>query len=62
MGLISNAFSHFLPKQSAEAFRLTYPADELKELAALTYFGLTRIQISSQISLTNLKRYVKLDN
>ncbi len=39
MGLIIDAFSHLLPKQFAEALSQAYPTDELRELAALTYFG-----------------------
>ena len=39
MGPIIDAFSHFLPKQFAEALRLAYPTDELRELAPLAYFG-----------------------
>src|SRR3989339_19358 len=39
MGLIIDGFSHFMPKQFAEALGQAYLTDELRELAPLTYFG-----------------------
>lgn len=39
MGLIIDGFAHVMPKPFAEALNQSYSTDELRELAALTYFG-----------------------
>ena len=39
MGIVIDAFSHFLPKSFAEELNSVYPTEELKELSGLDYFS-----------------------
>ena len=39
MGIVIDGFGHVMPKDFLKAISKTYPTDELKELAPLTYFG-----------------------